>query len=314
MLQDIAKALCLFCIGVVMLVTIGDRFLKAAHRTAVAIASEPRPQPRTAQKEEVPAERPEPQAVSTAYAQACSAYDPIAHPEQTLSILEHDSAESCKSVPEIGETVCTPVDVIDAVWRNETGMVYGSGTSDTCDVMAQLEIRCAVGHSCGHLNAMKDMGARFGWDKLYGKDLENLRCSCGTATMSSDTHYYGGCCGPFQFSAAEIVDKAVSMNLDPMTFCGGAMIAAVELRDYYVRFRKEGTDGPNAWRRAISRYFGADSEGKYWAHAKAHWDQFHAWYEQGPDVLRARLAAQASYSVKILQKSGLSETAVVASY
>jgi hypothetical protein len=116
--------------------------------------------------------------------------------------------------------------------------------------------------------------------------------------MDDNTHYFGGCCGPFQFSGAEVVDKAVSMDLDPMTFCGGAVIAAVELRDHYIRFRKEGVDSANAWRQSISRYFGADSEGKYWAHARANWQRFHLWYDQGPEVLRAKLTAQAAASAR----------------
>jgi len=308
-MQDIAKALCLFFVGLVMLITFGDAFFKEDRRPKAASASETRPRPDGPREEEALAERPDTPVPAGAYAQACSAYDPVAHPEQVLDILELASSKSCLDVPELGEKVCTPVDVIDAIWRNETGEVDGGGAaSGRCDVMRQLEIRCKVGGSCEHLSAMKTMGARFGWD------LEHMTCSCGTATMDDNTHYFGGCCGPFQFSGAEVVNKAVSMDLDPMTFCGGAVIAAVELRDHYIRFRKEGTDSANAWRRSISRYFGADSEGKYWAHARANWQRFHLWYDQGPEVLRAKLTAQAASSAKYHLKLRASDPSYVASY
>lgn len=306
-MKDLAKMLCIFVAGFALFVTTCDAILKQDRRPKAAIASEPRPRPEGKRKEPTPAERPETPAPTSEAARSCASFDPVAHPEQVLDIMEYASSESCKAYPEIGETVCTPVDAVDAVWRNETGMVYGSGRDDTCDMTSQLEIRCAVGHSCGHLDAMKTMGARFGWD------LPHLKCSCGSATMSNDTHYFGGCCGPFQFSGAEIVDKALAMNLDPMTFCGGAVIAADELRDYYVRFRKEGSDAPNAWRLAVKRYFGADLEGRYWAHAKEHWEQFHAWYVQGHDVLHAKVAAEASYSLKFLQNVPPPTSPVVAS-
>ena len=235
---------------------------------------------------------PAPDVASSDEAQSCADFDPVANPGQILDILTQASKSSCMQVN--GEKVCTPVDALYGIWRIESGEVDGGGGggNGTCDVMTQLYIRCAVGKACGHQRAMKKMAGRFGWN------LNRMTCSCGTSTMNNQTNNFGGCCGPFQFSGAEVVQNAMDHGYDPMTFCGGAKIVAIELRDYYIRFRKEGSSEKNSWRRAISRYAGVDIAGYYWARARQHWNTFHAWSSKGQQTLRDNLAAEASSSVQ----------------
>ena len=249
-MTDIAKATCLFFIGLALLMVFGDAFLKEDRRPTASL-NEGHPKLKEPPREDMPPERPETPTPSTDVAKACAAYDPIAHPEQVLDILTYAS-----------DTTGTPLDVLFAVWMNETGVVYGSGGSDRCPVDEQLKIRCEVGHSCSHQDALEKLAAQFQWN------THGMLCSCGTATMDDNTGNFGGCCGPFQFSAGEIAKDALSRDLDPMTFCGGAVIAGTELKSYH--------DNPRfgSWEMAIQRYYGLGPNHElYYRHAYEHWQQ-----------------------------------------
>ncbi len=293
-MADIFKALVIFCFGFVFLSSVGNAIeRRSAVETTVigthAVASTPdRKDLESEPVLEKPLPATKPVARSGSYAQICASFDPVAHPEQVLDILEYAS-----------QSTGTPVDVLYAIWRNETGHVDGAGkASGGCDVAEQLKLRCVYGGSCKHEAAMYRLAERFQWN------LQNMTCSCGTATWGNDTRYYGGCCGPFQFSFAEIDDNALAHGLDPMTFCGGAVLAGWELKEHHDRFLKKGvakTDG-EAWRRAVSRYFGADREGKYWRKAYAQWDMFHDWYRQGPGVVRQKVTEKSMYSARYHRK------------
>jgi hypothetical protein len=227
-------------------------------------------------------------------AQSCAKFDPVANPGQILDILQQASKSSCKVIN--GENICTPVAALYGVWRIETGEVDGHGlSSGRCDVMRELTIRCAVGKACAHKRGMQKMADRFGWN------LNHMTCSCGRSTMKKNNNYFGGCCGPFQFSAAEVVDQALQNGYDPMTLCGGAKIIAIELRDYYAHFRKAGNSERYSWRRAISRYAGSDTMG-YHSRAQRHWENFRAWSRLGEETLRAKIAEEAKYSVLYHQR------------
>lgn len=294
---DLLKAFALFTFGFVILANLGDALDKKPGAASSGIAEgasftgAPASVAYTDRKEfaaesepEQPSPATKPVARSGTYAQVCATFDPIAHPEHVIDILEYASG-----------VTGTPVDVLYAIWRNETGHVDGAGkASGTCDVMGQLKLRCEYGRSCKHETAMRSMAETFRWD------LQNMTCSCGTATWGNDTRYYGGCCGPFQFSGAEIVDNALSHGLDPMSFCGGSILAGWELKGHHDRYLRKGdaASDTDAWRKSISRYFGADRENKYWRKAYAQWSQFHDWYARGSDVLRQKVAEKSAYSAK----------------
>ncbi|MEK7546386.1 MAG: hypothetical protein AAB554_04930 [Patescibacteria group bacterium] len=281
-MANLLKTLVLFVFGFALLANIGDALEKksgtpAASALAAAVSSS---------EIDAASINPEPKPVAGGgtHSQICASFDPVAHPEQVIDILEYAS-----------QTTGAPVDVLYAIWRNETGHVDGAGAaSGRCNMREELQIRCTLGKSCGHLNAMLGMAEKFAWN------LETMTCSCGTATWDDNTHYYGGCCGPFQFSGAEIVDNAMAHGLDPMSFCGGAILAGWELKEHHDRFLKKGVVSTSieAWRRAVSRYFGADRENKYWRKAYAQWDTFHDWYRHGPETLRRKVTEKSAYSAR----------------
>ena len=305
-MANLLKAFALFTFGFVILANLGDSLEKGARKPSAyamsASVSTLGDDGRTfvVEEQEPQAEAEDDRPARTvvkngSYAQVCASYDPVAHPEQVLDILEYAS-----------ETTGTPVDVLYAIWRNETGHVDGGGrASGSCNMKEQLEIRCKVGGNCSHLKAMMSMAKQFSWN------TDSMTCSCGTATMDVNTHYFGGCCGPFQFSGSEIVDNATANGLDPMTFCGGAILAGWELKDHHDRFLRNGKASTDveAWRRAVSRYFGSDSQGKYWRKAYAQWRQFHEWYEAGPDTLRAKVTGKSTYSAAYHRKLRVSQAA-----
>lgn len=273
-MKDIAIAICCACVGLIMLVTLGDRFAKKRSSHMVVSASESYPRPSARLRTETAIERPESPLPSSDYAQSCASFDPVAHPEQVLDILDYAS-----------KTTGTPIDVLFAVWMNETGVVYGSGGSDRCPVAEQLEIRCKVGGSCTHEAALESLTKRFNWN------AEGMLCSCGTATMDVNTHNFGGCCGPFQFSPGEVLKDAAALDLDPMTYCGGAVIAGFDL---HRRQQKYGS-----WELAIQRYYGADVGGIYYLHAYKHWQEIKPYLEDAdhPERLRAFLARTADQRI-----------------
>lgn len=291
-MADLIKAFVLFTFGFVIIVNVGDKLAERPPPAPEAAWPAETGVSETRHEEEPIVERPEiapaPRRSLTDYAEACAAYDPVARPQEVLDILEYASS-----------VTGTPVDVLYAIWRNETGHVDGAGkASGSCNMREQLNIRCVVGGNCKHLAAMEKMGARFRWD------MDGMTCSCGTATLEVNTRYFGGCCGPFQFSGAEIVDNALGHGLDPMTFCGGAILAGWELKDHHDRFLRKGdaSTETEAWRRAISRYFGADRENKYWRKAYAQWNAFHEWYRQGPEFLRRKVTEKSVYSARYHSK------------
>jgi hypothetical protein len=303
-LAHLIKAFVLFVTGFVILANLGDALDKKGPSAATSVVDTPYEagasvsdpeQVDEATEADLP-EKPIPLTTPVvregSHAQVCASFDPVERPEQVLDILEYAS-----------QTTGTPVDVLYAIWRNETGHVDGAGkASGGCDFMEQVKIRCALGRGkpdlekCSLYTATRDLAKRFQWAE------KGMTCSCGTATWDNNTHYFGGCCGPFQFSSDEIFKNASEHGLDPMTFCGGAILAGWELKDHHDRYVREGSDDIHAWRQAISRYFGSDTGSRYWRKAKAQWIQFHSWYEQGTDVLRKKVTEKSVYSAAYHRK------------
>ena len=289
-MKTLAQWVSILVIGFVAMMTFGNAYLKEKHAPpadarVTLVSNVSAGKTATVGKAEAPA--PETGAKTLDYAQACSAYDPVADPEQIVDIFA------------LAERVTgTPPDVLYGVWRNETGNLDGIGrSSGTCPVMTELAVRDAHAGS-HHAASMLRMAKVFGWDRQYGENLERMTCSCPNRdeeTGDRKPGSYGGSCGPFQFSGDEIDEKyALPYRLDPMTFCGGALIAGWELKgyhDYALANRLAGDDG-NAWRWAISRYYGRD-DGHYYAGATVGMSNFDKWYEKDPDglsILRASLA------------------------
>lgn len=216
----------------------------------------------------------------------CAGYDPVEHPEQILDILTLASKKSCRKI--MGVTICAPVEVLYAIWRIETGHVDGNGKgSGRCDVMKELARRDGAAGTKHGIGMMR-MAEKFGWKQVYGERLERMTCSCPKIVdvidpdtkevVGKKTYGYGGCCGPFQFSGAEVVDWAVNQKLDPLTFCGGAVIAGQDIVARYERAIKRGyAHGVPAWRRAISSYYGKDPGGVYYAKALSRWEVIFNW-------------------------------------
>jgi len=299
-LAHLLKAFILFVFGFAILANLGDALekngakassnVKGAVSASFVSEAAVDAYPGHAIMAERPAERPlqETRAVvrEGSYAQVCASFDPIARPEEIIDILEYAS-----------ETTGTPVDVLYAVWQKETGYLHGDGRmSGGCDLKTELARR-DVDARTRHWDAMIAMAEPFGWKERYGENLERMTCSCPKERVKGQ---YGGCCGPFQFSGAEIAHQyAIPLNLDPMTFCGGALIAGWELKKHHDnafkpdrRWGKTGRGGAimaedpgysreeAAWRAAMSRYYGGDTGGIYGRTAVTKWKQFHAWYLQ----------------------------------
>lgn len=303
LLAHLLKAFILFVFGFAILANLGDALEKkpqaAVSATSAAFSRTTEPHasidaPKYEIKTYEPAEKPletKPVAMEGSYAQICATFDPIEHPEHVIPILE------------LASTTGTSVGALYAVGRIETGHVDGAGkASGGCDFLEQAKIRCELGRGvkfekCSLYTATKALSERFSWAS------RGMTCSCGTSTWDNNTGNFGGCCGPFQFTSDEIDKNALKHGLDPMTFCGGAILAGMELKDHHDKFVRQGLDDNQAWQRAISRYYGADREGKYWRKAHAQWKQFHSWYAQGPDVLRKKVtekyAASAAYHRKL---------------
>ncbi len=216
----------------------------------------------------------------------CEEYDVVERPEKLLDAMTLAGQMSCRMVG--GRKVCTPVEILYAIWRIETGHVDGNGSaSGRCSVMQELARRDEAAGT-QHAMSMKRMSEVFGWYRSYGENLERLTCSCPKIVDDVDpatgevigkkTYGYGGCCGPFQFSGAEIVDAAIEQRLDPLTFCGGAILAAQDLVLRYERALKKGyAHGIPAWRRAISSYYGRDPGGLYYSKGLSRWKTFFDW-------------------------------------
>jgi hypothetical protein len=218
--------------------------------------------------------------------QLCAAYDTVAHPEQILDVLTLASQRGCRTIK--GVKICAPVEVLYAIWRIETGHVDGAGlASGRCDLMEELRRRdgaAGTKHGAGMLR----MAEKFKWNKVYGENLERMTCSCPKIVDDKDPvtgdvigkkkYGYGGCCGPFQFSGAEVVDWAIEQNLDPLSFCGGALIASQDIVLRYERAIKKGyAHGVPAWRRAISSYYGRDPKSEYYLKALSKWETIYGW-------------------------------------
>ncbi len=250
------------------------------------------------------------------YAQVCASFDPIAHPEQVIDILEYASA-----------TTGTPVDVLYAVWQKETGFLHGDGRlSGGCDLKSELARRDAAAGT-RHWSAMLAMADALGWKQRYGENLERMTCSCPAIIKETGLpNGFGGCCGPFQFSGDEVAHRyAIPLKLDPMRFCDGALIAGWELKAHSDNaFKPDSSWGKSGrggailagnpgytreqagWQAAMSRYYGGDTGGIYGRTAVAKWKQFHAWYEQDksqPGFLVAKILGlgNTQYSLRKLR-------------
>ncbi len=261
-----------------------------------------------------------PPPTSLTYAEVCATYDPVNHPEQVQKILEYASG-----------VTGTPVDVLFAVWWKETKQLGGAGrASGGCPVMAELKLRDAAAGT-HHGASMLRMGEAFGWTKAYGSRLERMTCSCPGRDPEGERRGYGGCCGPFQFSAAEVERPALANGLDPMKLCSGAIIVGWELKRYhdeaFTPTKRGGRTSPGrgqivqkrfryknrehaAWHAAMSRYYGADEEGTYGRTAVYAWREFHKWHKKDleqPGFLAAKILNLAStrYSQAYLKRRTL---------
>ncbi len=247
-----------------------------------------------------PATAPAP-VMSSNYADVCAQFDPVTYPEQADDILKYASG-----------TTGTPYEVLGSVWRNETGRVEGSDlASGNCLVVPELERRDRA-KGTSHLEAMRRMGEAFGWN------VDTLMCSCPSKDPDTGlVHGFGGCCGPFQFSGAEVVDKyAWKYGIGPLTCCGGALIAGWELKSHHDQALKTRTsDDYKAWGWAIRRYLGGadnpcqyDAAGnykggcKYLNKAITNWSMFYGWHSQGEDALRRNVAQLVARNMAALEK------------
>ncbi|HTK60051.1 MAG TPA: hypothetical protein VL283_02500 [Candidatus Baltobacteraceae bacterium] len=302
-MANLLKAFALFTFGFVILANLGDALEK---KKGAAATSETSDAPFTAEAEasaitqeesdlvEEPPPVAKPVAKDGTYAQVCARFDPVAHPEHVIDILEYAS-----------DTTGTPVDILYSVWQKETGYLDGAGRlSGGCNMMDELVNHRDRDAGTHHAQSMLAMADSFGWKQQYGERLERMTCSCpGHDKATGERKGYGGCCGPFQFSGAEVDDEyAIPYGLDPMTFCGGALIAGWELKKHHdgaftSRRNRQGQVVPGrgesilarnpgytreqaAWQAAMSRYYGGDAGGVYGNTAIAKWKQFHAWYQQ----------------------------------
>ena len=224
------------------------------------------------------------------YAETCARFDVVNRPgTDIIGVLEYASS-----------VTRTPVDVLYAVWQKETGHLHGQGRmSGGCDLKNELARRDKAAGTA-HWQSMLAMADAFGWKAQYGDTLERMTCSCAKTLANGSKQGYGGCCGPFQFSGQEIAQKyAIPHQLDPMTFCGGALIAGWELKRHFdnafkpnKHWGEKGRGGAimatntdyseeeAGWRAAMSRYYGADPDGRYGRTAVANWQRFHEWYRQ----------------------------------
>ena len=331
-MAHLPKAFVFFVFGFVILANLGDALEKKPASASAHVVAPGSSAPamsasvlgaHTSNEEvtyavEKPFPETQPVARNGTYAQVCASFDPIARPEEVIDILEYAS-----------DVTQTPVDVLYAVWQKETGYLDGAGRlSGGCNMMDEL-----VNHrdktGTHHAQSMLAMSKQFGWDKQYGAGLERMTCSCpGKDKETGERKGYGGCCGPFQFSGAEVDDEyAIPLNLDPMTFCGGALIAGWELKKHHDNafkpdrnWGKTGRGGfilatnptysreEAAWRSAMSRYYGGDTGGVYGRTAVTKWQQFHAWYEQDkvqPGYLVAKILGlgNTQYSIRRLRGS-----------
>ncbi|HJV32790.1 MAG TPA: hypothetical protein VJ694_02065 [Patescibacteria group bacterium] len=334
-MADLIKALVLFTFGFVILANLGDALDKksggareagsaATYLGASASAAlnsnaevEEDPGPEASSPETTPVIR------KGSYAEVCASFDPVAHPEQVIDILEYASG-----------VTGTPVDVLYAVWQKETGFLDGAGRlSGGCNMMDELVNHRDLEVGTHHARAMLSMAKEFGWDKQYGARLERMTCSCpGKDKATGERRGYGGCCGPFQFSGEEVDDEyAIPLKLDPMSFCGGALIAGWELKKHHdnafvprrTRYGVQPGRGTTimarlgytnrehaAWHAAMSRYYGGDAGGIYGDTAIRKWEQFHAWYVQDrtqPGFLVGKILGlgNTQYSLRKLRASRL---------
>lgn len=295
-MKTIAQALGFFIVLMIALLTFGERFLKVEHLATRVITV---PSPKLDATAVVSAERRETGTASSDFAKACARYDPVEHPERIADILLYASAETE-----------TPAGALFGVWRKETGNIDGAGIlSGGCKVMPELKIRDGAAGT-HHGESMLRMADVFGWKTTYGENLERMTCSCPKQDKETGErlpHNYGGSRGPFQFSAEEVDDEyAIPRQLDPMKFCGGALIAGWELKKYHdiaLKARHATNDG-DAWLWAMDRYLGS-FDGHYSEGARQHWETFQAAYDADPKGLIAvrRLIAkdpQTRWSVRQL--------------
>lgn len=263
-------------------------------------------------KTDVPVEEAIPTVKTSEYAQACAAFDPIARPEEIADILLYAS-----------KVTGTSARALYGVWQSETGNVDGAGiSSGDYPVMKELARRCRYPTAGGcrvgkdgrpsncynqeacHYFAMERMAPLFNWD------LKSMTCSRPSYNKRKHTiSGYGGSCGPFQFSGADVDNEyAIPLRVDPMTFCGGALIAGWELKKYRddaltYRYAK-GND--SAWRWAINRYNGS-FDGHYYAAVSKKMRRFKSAYDADPKglkVLRRKLAEdpQTRWSILYMNK------------
>lgn len=336
-MTDVIKAFCLFGLGCIALMHLGDAMqkqtanaeprggemssrLSAAFGASASMPAEKEEDDEVEERAEderdpIPfADVRHPTAPPTGdYAATCARFDPIEHPEQIADILDYASSATD-----------TPADILYAIWQKETKHVDGAGSaSGTCPIMNELAIRDRAAGTA-HYAAMLAMGKQFGWTDQYGENLERMTCSCPAHrdVVDEDTgetkrvrYGYGGCCGPFQFSGEEVKDKALKYGLDPMTFCGGAVIAGMELKAHHDRFVQKGVaDGYPAWRRAIKRYYGVDPDNRYYGGALKYWREFHAWYaedQEHPGFLRRKLASMPSTRYSVMKQRQLRQKSSV---
>lgn len=278
-MKSLAIAFGLFTVNVIVLLTMGDRFLKEEPRAAqVTKVTAPA---RFNLPAMITAERPETPIASSDYAKICAAYDTISHPEQVADIELYASA-----------VTGTPAGMLHGIWRNETGNVDGFGLlSGGCGVMSELSVRDGAAGT-RHAEGMLKMADVFGWKGQYGDDLKGMTCSCpprDQETGERKPHSYGGSCGPFQFSGAEVDDEyAIPLHLDPMTFCGGALIAGWELKKHHdsALARHLADDDAGAWLWAANRYLG-NFDGHYSNAMLVGWRAFQTAYDADPNGLSA---------------------------
>lgn len=341
-MKDTAKAHGLFTVGLIMLFLHGENNSMADTRQHDAHLRLDLPQAVNMPKEEAPVGRYDqttmpselagllgnpfasnssfkteaPDSSETAetyeYAQACAKFDPVDRPEEIADIFLY-----------VSKVTGVKASRLYGIWQSETGNVDGAGVlSGDYPVMKELArrcrywsaggcrtdahgrpVNCANANAC-HYFAMERMATVFNWE------LEKMTCS--KPSINKKTRRisgYGGSCGPFQFSAAEVDHEfAIPHRLDPMTLCGGAMIVGWEVKKYHDQAlsNRQTRDNDSAWRWALNRY-GGSYDGHYSATVTMKSRRFQNAYDADPKgliVLRRKLAEDygTKWSVQYLKK------------
>ncbi len=171
----------------------------------------------------------------------------------------------------------TPVEILYAVKRNETGSTTGKGTNlGRCNAKEQLEIMCHHNpKDCHHLAALKAMAGIHGWN------LSEVPGSCGEATMAVDAKEHGGAIGEMQTLPGYYFTGKYGRK-DPFNPFWATHHASATLKQYHDESKS--SDPQQRWQWAIRRYRGMPTGGVskgYYDMAVEKWKTAATWRNAG---------------------------------